>query len=630
MNETPNLDPLLGKVLDDRYSVDELIARGGMATVYRGTDLRLGRTVALKVLGGVLVNDPDFVDRFTQEARATAALTHPNVVAVHDQGISEGFPFLVMEFVQGRTIREVMAQSGPLTSAHALEIISSVLAGLSAAHDAGFVHRDIKPENVLITNDGHIKVTDFGLARVISDTPVSDSTGAVLLGTMAYLSPEQVQQLAVDQRSDIYSCGILLYEMVTGLVPFTGASPLDVAYQHVNSNVTAPSAIQPDVPPAVDHLVLAATRKSPNDRMQSAREFRDGVIRAMSAVPRAEALTTAIPLHSTQVLATPARGAHRATGAVPIQKPNPGIGPSGIHRAATPKSKKKRFVPLLLILALLVGGAGWYQFSGSYEPVPQVIGLSTEEATQILSAIELGAEIVEEFSEDVPKGNVISTDPISGEDVRRGNSVILIVSKGKERYVIPSDLAGKDPAAATAELEALTLVVEGTKEVYDEVIPVGKVVGTDPAGGTSVKRETQVTIQVSKGPAPVEVPAIIGELLDDAKIALAELGLEAQVSEEKFDDSVAGTILLTDPIPGTIVPKGTVVKVVVSKGPVLIEVPNVVGMDLDKATAALEAAGFEVKVKNKLSVAILDRVYSQNPAAGTLAPKGSVITVEIV
>ena len=630
MNETPNLDPLLGKVLDDRYSVDELIARGGMATVYRGTDLRLGRTVALKVLGGVLVNDPDFVDRFTQEARATAALTHPNVVAVHDQGISEGYPFLVMEYVQGRTIREVMAQSGPLTSAHALEIISSVLAGLSAAHDAGFVHRDIKPENVLITNDGHIKVTDFGLARVISDTPVSDSTGAVLLGTMAYLSPEQVQQLAVDQRSDIYSCGILLYEMVTGVVPFTGASPLDVAYQHVNSSVKAPSAIQPDVPPAVDHLVLAATRKSPNDRMQSAREFRDGVIRAMSAVPRAEALTTALPLHSTQVLATPARGAHRATGAVPIQKPNPGIGPSGIHRAESNKSPRKRFAPILLILALVLGGAGVYQFTGSYEPVPPVTGLSTEEATQILSALELGAEIVEEFSEDVPKGTVISTDPISGENVRKGNSVILVVSKGKERYVIPSDLAGKDPADATAELEALTLVVDGTKEVYDEVIPVGKVVGTDPEGGTSVKRETPVTIQISKGPAPVEIPKIIGTLLEETTKTLAELGLEVQVSEEKFDDSVAGTILLSDPIPGTTVPKGTVVKVVISKGPVLVEVPNVVGMDLDKATAALEAAGFEVKVKNKLSVAILDRVYSQNPASGTMAPKGSVITVEIV
>ena len=630
MNETPNLDPLLGKVLDDRYSVDELIARGGMATVYRGTDLRLGRTVALKVLGGVLVNDPDFVDRFTQEARATAALTHPNVVAVHDQGISDGYPFLVMEFVQGRTIREVMAQSGPLTSAHALEIISSVLAGLSAAHDAGFVHRDIKPENVLITNDGHIKVTDFGLARVISDTPVSDSTGAVLLGTMAYLSPEQVQQLAVDQRSDIYSCGILLYEMVTGLVPFTGSSPLDVAYQHVNSNVTAPSAIQPDVPPAVDHLVLAATRKSPAERMQSAREFRDGVIRAMSAVPRAEALTTALPLNNTQVLATPIRGTHRATGAIPLQKPNPGTGPSGIHRAVAPKSPKKRFAPLLLILALLLGGVGWYQFTGSYEPMPPVTGLSTEEATQILSALELGVEIVEEFSEDVPKGTVINTDPIAGEKARKGNSVILVVSKGKERYLIPSDLAGKDPAEATAQLEALTLVVEGTKEVYDEVIPIGKVVSTDPAGGTSVKRETPVTLQVSKGPAPVEVPALIGTLLEDANKALAEIGLETQISEEKFDDSPAGTILLTDPIPGTMVPKGTIIMVVVSKGPVLVEVPNVVGMDVKKATTELEAAGFKVKKVNKLSVAILNKVYSQNPAAGSMAPKGSVITLEIV
>jgi serine/threonine-protein kinase len=630
VNETPNLDPLLGKVLDERYSVDELIARGGMATVYRGTDLRLGRTVALKVLGGVLVNDPDFVDRFTQEARATAALTHPNVVAVHDQGISEGFPFLVMEFVQGRTIREVMAQSGPLTSAHALEIISSVLAGLSAAHDAGFVHRDIKPENVLITNDGHIKVTDFGLARVISDTPVSDSTGAVLLGTMAYLSPEQVQQTIVDQRSDIYSCGILLYEMVTGMVPFTGTSPLDVAYQHVNSNVTAPSAIQPDVPPAVDHLVLAATRKSPNDRMQSAREFRDGVIRAMSAVPRAEALTTALPLHSTQVISSPARGAHRATGAVPLQKPNPGTGASGIHRANVSKTPRKRFAPLLLILALLIGGAGFYQFTGSYEPVPPVTGLSTDEATQILAALDLGVQIVEEFSEDVPKGSVIRTDPVAGEKARKGNSITLVVSKGKERYTIPSDLAGKDPAVVTAELEALTLVVESTKEVFDEVIPVGKVVGTDPAGGTSVKRETPITIQVSKGPAPVEVPAIIGELLEDATKNLAKIGLEVQVSEEKFDDSVAGTILLSDPIPGTTVPKGTVIKVVVSKGPVLIEVPNVVGLDLDKAIVELETAGFEVKTKNKLSVAILDRVYSQNPASGTMAPKGSVITLEIV
>lgn len=630
MTDSQNLDPLLGKVLEGRYSVDELIARGGMATVYRGTDLRLGRTVALKVLGGILVNDPDFVDRFTQEARATAALTHPNVVAVHDQGISEGFPFLVMEFVQGRTIREIMAQSGPFTSAHALEIISSVLAGLSSAHDAGFVHRDIKPENVLITHDGHIKVTDFGLARVINDTPVSDSTGAVLLGTMAYLSPEQVQQLAVDQRSDVYSCGILLYEMLTGLVPFTGSSPLEVAYQHVNSSVSAPSSIQPDVPPAVDHLVLAATRKSPTERIQSAREFRDVVVRAISAVPRAEALTTALPLQNTQVIPTPVRGAHRATGAVPLQKPNPGVGPSGVHRESSTKPKGRKWAPLLLILALLVGGGTWYQFTGSYEVVPPVSSLTVDEATVILAPLELGVEVVEEFSEDIPAGVVIRTDPASGENARKGSPVTLIVSKGQERYLIPSDLTGQDPKDATSALEALTLVISATNEVFDEVIPVGKVVSTDPIGGTSVKRETPVTILVSKGPAPVEVPPIIGTLITDATTTLGAIGLTTETTREDFDDSVAGTILSTDPIPGTTVPKGTIIKVVLSKGPVLVDVPNVVGMDVATATTTLQSAGFQVKVVNKLTVAILNKVYSQNPAGGSKAPKGSVITLEIV
>jgi len=562
VSDSPNLDPLLGKVLEDRYRVDELIARGGMATVYRGTDLRLGRNVALKVLGGVLVNDPDFVERFTQEARATAALTHPNVVAVHDQGISAGYPFLVMEFVQGRTIREVMAESGPFTSAHALEIISSVLAGLGSAHDAGFVHRDIKPENVLITNDGHIKVTDFGLARVISDTPVSDSTGAVLLGTMAYLSPEQVQQLAVDQRSDVYSCGILLYEMVTGLVPFTGTSPLEVAYQHVNSDVSAPSSVQPDVPPAVDHLVLAATRKSPLDRIQSAREFRDAVIRAISAVPRAESLTTALSIQTTQVIPTPppaVRQELRRPGLVQEPFPNPNV--SGVQ------STKVKLTPLLLILALVVGGGAWYKYSGSYEVVPPVAALTVDEATVILAPLELGVEVVEEFSEDIPAGDVIRTDPASGDKARKGSPVTLIVSKGQERYLIPSDFSGKDPVDVTSALVDLTLIISSTQEVFDELVPVGKVVSTNPIGGTSVKRETPVTILVSKGPD-------------------------------------------------------------------LVDVPNVVGMSTETATSTLQTAGFQVKAVNKLPVAIFNKVfnkvYSQKPGAGSKSPKGSVITIEIV
>ena len=629
VSQPPNSDPIIGKVLDGRYQVDELIAQGGMATVYLGTDLRLGRTVALKILGGALASDPNFVERFTQEARAAASLTHPNVVAVHDQGINGGFPFLVMEYVQGRTIRQIMAQSGPFTSAHALEIVGAILAGLSAAHDAGFVHRDVKPENVLITNDGHIKVTDFGLARVISDQPVSDSTGAVLLGTMAYLSPEQVQQLAVDQRSDVYSCGILLYEMVTGVVPFTGSSPLDVAYQHVNSFVSAPSAIQPDVPPAVDHLVLAATRKVPEDRIQSAREFRDGVIRAISAVPKAEALTTAIPLNQTQIL-TPVRGAHRATGAIPIAKPNAGVGPSGMHRVASAKSRSKLLVPLLLLVALVLGGATWYQFSGSYAVVPPLSGLSVAEAETILTPLELTGEVVEEFSEDIPAGVIIATSPIAGENARKGSPIVLRVSKGQERYLIPADLAGRDPAEVTEVLAALTLTIAATNEVFDELIPIGKVVTTDPAAGVSVMRASPITILVSKGPAPVEVPPLLGTLVTDATTALANLGLTIEITLESFADSVAGTILTSDPLPGTTVPKATVIKVTVSKGPVLINVPNVVGMDVATATTTLQTAGFQVKAVNKLTVAILNKVYSQNPAGGSLAPKGSVITLEIV
>jgi len=631
VSDSPNLDPLLGKVLEERYRVDELIARGGMATVYRGIDLRLGRTVALKVLGGVLANDPDFVERFTQEARATAALTHPNVVAVHDQGISAGFPFLVMEFVQGRTIREVMAQSGPFTSAHALEIISSVLAGLGSAHDAGFVHRDVKPENVLITNDGHIKVTDFGLARVISDTPVSDSTGAVLLGTMAYLSPEQVQQLAVDQRSDVYSCGILLYEMVTGLVPFTGSSPLEVAYQHVNSNVSAPSSVQPDVPPAVDHLVLAATRKSPVERIQSAREFRDAVIRAISAVPRAEALTTALSIQATQVIPKPPSGVRQEMHLPgPAQERIPENSTSGVKSTKVRKGLRGKLALLLLIVGLLLGGGAWYQYSGSYEVVPPVTALTVDEATVILAPLELGVEVIEEFSEDIPAGVVIRTDPAIGAKARKGSPVTLIASKGQERYLIPPDVLGKEPAEVTAALVDLTLIIARTQEVFDELVPAGKVVSTNPIGGTSVKRETPVTILVSKGPAPVDVPPIVGTLLTDATTTLTDLGLTAKTVQENFDDSLAGTILSTDPLPGTPVPKGTVINIILSKGPVLVDVPNVVGMNVETATSTLQAAGFEVKAVNKLSVAILNKVYSQKPAAGTKAPKGSLVTIEIV
>ena len=621
-NQTPDVH--LGTVIDDRYRIDELIARGGMATVYRALDLRLGRVVAVKILAPAFTADPDFVSRFTQEARATAALTHPNVVAVHDQGVSNGFPYLVMEFVPGRTIRQVLMTMGPFTSAHALEIMRAVLAGLGAAHDAGFVHRDIKPENVLITDTGVIKVTDFGLARVIDDIPVSDSTGAVLLGTMAYLSPEQVQQKTIDQRSDVYSAGILLFEMLTGHVPYVGESPLDVAYKHVNNDVPAPSTEQHDIPPAVDHLVLAATRRSPNDRFQNAHVFLDAVNRASQAVPAAEALTTVLPTRQTLVMAHPGIStppAHTSLNSTPQSSKKP----------VSPKVKRRRIIAGVLTLTLIIGSVSWFFFAGSKVPVPVVAGKSLSDATNALQAVGLRATVAQTFSETVPNGSVVDSNPVAGQSAKEGSTVTLNVSKGQERYLIPMDLKNKDINDATSQLQDLTLVVVNpAKQIYDDKVPVGKVVGTKPTGGTKVKRGASVILLVSQGPKPILVPPIAGENITSATAQLTKLGLVVDVTDQVFDTSAVGTVISANPVPGTTVKKGDTISVTVSKGPPPIQVPNVVGLDITVAKTILIKAGFKVSVQNQLSTVVLNKVYSQNPGADSMATPGSTITLKIV
>lgn len=629
---TSAADPFIGQVLEGRYQVNDLIARGGMANVYQATDLRLNRIVALKILAGTLANDPNFVDRFIQEARATAALMHPNVVAVHDQGLALGFPFLVMEYVPGKTIREVLREHGPFTSAHALEIMKSVLAGLAAAHDAGFVHRDIKPENVLITNDGLIKVTDFGLARVISSQAVSSTTGAVLLGTMAYLSPEQVSQQPIDQRSDVYSAGILLYEMVTGRVPFSGNTPLDVAFKHVNENVPAPSILQPDVPPAVDHLVLAATARNVNDRLPTARAFHDGVIRALAAVPQAEALTTALPLKNTAILPKFAPQSQNSPDEQNKFRSETKKDSQKINSAGYFAQQRKTFVRIFLGLASIILGAGaWYLFSGTYQLVPTVAGQTLEQATVAFSDLGLTFEPIEEFSEEIPSGVIIRTEPDSGARARVGNPVSVFISKGPERFEIPQDIAGKSIADVERIIKELNLVVAGTEEIYSADIEIGKVAATNPAPGASLKRDTPVIIQVSKGPEPIDMPNIVGALLTDVAPLMLSLDLTIEVVEELYDEvAPIGTILETDPVAGTKVPKGSTIKVKTSQGPPLVPVPNVVGKSVSEATKILQDAGFVVVKVNKLPAAPLQIVYSQNPPANSKVAKGSTITIEIV
>lgn len=629
---SPATDPFIGQVLEGRYQVTDLIARGGMANVYRATDLRLSRIVALKILAGTLAHDQNFVERFIHEARATAALMHPNVVAVHDQGLALGFPFLVMEYVPGKTIREVLRAHGPFTSAHALEIMKSVLAGLAAAHDAGFVHRDIKPENVLITNDGLVKVTDFGLARVISGQPATTSTGAVLLGTMAYLSPEQVSQQPIDQRSDVYSAGILLYEMVTGRVPFTGTTPLDVAFKHVNEDVPAPSILQPDVPPAVDHLVLAATARNVNDRLATARAFHDGVIRALSAVPAAEALTTALPIKDTAVLPTVTPPINQAQNQVnpPLQnklKPNNKSTSENLFN-----KKRKSLIRLLLgVVSVVLGAGAWYLFSGTYQAVPNVIGQTVDQASVAFTDLGLTFEPVEEFSEEIPAGQIMRTEPETSARARVGNPVKVFVSKGPERFVIPQEIIGTSTTQAQKIIEELNLIAAGTEEIYSEDVEVGKVASTNPAPGATLKRDTPVIIQVSKGPEPIDMPNLVGAYLTDVAPLLLSLDLTIEVVEQLYDEvAPAGTILSTDPVAGSKVTKGSVIKALVSQGPPLVSVPNVVGKSVAEATRILQDAGFVVTKVNKLPAAPLQIVYSQNPPANSKVAKGSTITIEIV
>lgn len=621
-DSTPDLH--LGSVIDDRYRIDELIARGGMATVYRALDLRLGRTVAIKILAPAFTADPGFVDRFTLEARSAAALTHPNVVAVHDQGVSNGFPYLIMEYVPGRTIRHLLTTNGSMTSAHALEIMKAVLAGLSAAHEAGFVHRDIKPENVLITDTGLIKVTDFGLARVIDDTPVSDSTGAVLLGTMAYLSPEQVQQRTIDQRSDVYSAGILLFEMLTGRVPFVGGSPLEVAYMHVNNDVPAPSTIAHDVPPAVDHLVLAATRRNPNDRFANAHVFLDAVNRAASAVPAAEALTTVLPTNQTLVMAHPGLSGPSAAASAGSPTSSP------VRQGPTKRVKRNRIIAASLLASVIVAGLSWFFLTGTKVVIPNVAGQTASTASINLKTVGFNVETVQVFSETVANGTVVSTDPKAGTSIKKGSTVGLKVSKGQERYIIPSDLKGTDPNDATKALQALTLSVSKTVEVYHSKVPIGKVVSTIPKGGSKVKRNTPVILNVSKGPAPVIIPPIAGQNIKVVTKQLQKLGLVVDIKDQIFDSSDIGTVLSSDPTPGSSLKKGETVHLTISKGPPPVQVPDVVGLDVDSAKEILANAGFEVNVQNQLSVVVLNKVYSQDPAAGSMATPGSTITLKIV
>jgi serine/threonine-protein kinase len=617
---------LVGQTLDQRYEVTSLLARGGMATVYLATDLRLDRIVALKVMHPHLANDPGFVARFQREARSAARLSHPHVVGVYDQGSSGSHVYLAMEYLPGRTLRDVLDEYGPLNTEQALVLLDPVLEALAAAHAAGFVHRDIKPENVLISDDGRVKVADFGLARAVSTTDSTHTTG-MIIGTVSYLSPEQVEHGDADERSDIYSTGILFFEMITGSVPHSGESPLSVAYKHVNSDVPPPSSVIKGIPSEADAVVLSATKRDPALRYQTAQDFLADIRRIRKTLPAPKPF---VDVKNTLVVDRKDFEALAGTEKTTDQTFRPKDFPTRKKRRRGPW-----FVLALMVGVLLAGLGGWWLAAGPGQNIttPDLVGKTLEEAQGVLLATTETEKITiaagdPVFSETIPQGVIVATDPQPGSGINPTGIITASISQGPERYLVP-DVAGMSPEAATDAITAANLTLGGRTEAFDDNIAVGQVAKTTPKIGSELKSGERVDLVISKGPEPIEIPAVVGKQIKVVEPNLNSLGLQVDRTNVFSETVKKNTVMSIKPKAGNIVSSGSTVEVVVSKGPPPVTVPNLVDMPRRKAIAALERIGLRAQVEVG-AVAPLNRVISQSPAPGTEIPKGSAVTIRII
>ena len=640
---------LVGKVVGSRYEVRALLARGGMATVYEAVDLRLDRLVALKVMHPHLAADPGFVARFEREAKSAARLSHPHVVAVYDQGEADGLVYLAMELIPGRTLRDVIRDYGPLTTEQALVFLEPVVEALAAAHAAGLVHRDIKPENVLISHDGRVKVADFGLARAVA-TSETNATAGVLIGTVAYLAPEQVESGEADERTDFYAAGICLFEMVTGQVPHGGDSPLSVAYQHVNSDVPAPSSVSSGVPPEADAIVRTATRRDPGQRYRNSQDFLADVRRARASLPAPTPFMDAPAMNDTLVVglnnpveAGGGRGYEPRSGSDVMTEADDGYrdyGDSddfddddfGEYEDQRPRRGLRLFVALAVIVTIAGAGvAGWWLAvgPGTYSPTPDVVGQTFDEATATLAAEGLAIEATaEQYSETIPAGSVLTTDPGPGEGIAASGTVGVVVSLGAERYAVP-DVRGSTPKEATEAIVSAGLASGGRVEAFDDQVPTGQVASTDPPMGDPVPVDTPVDLIVSKGPEPVELADITGKKQAVAIKRLEEAGVQVSAVKE-FSESVAqGRVVSMSPKAATVVDSGSTVKIVVSKGPPPVEVPDLIDRRQDNAVAELERLGLVAEIDDG-AVTRLNRVFDQSPSPGELVPRGTTVILRII
>ncbi|MCA2226896.1 Stk1 family PASTA domain-containing Ser/Thr kinase [Nonomuraea aurantiaca] len=640
--DTTTADPLVGRLLDGRYRIESRIARGGMATVYLALDVRLDRTVALKVMHRSLAEDPAFVRRFIGEAKSVASLSHPNVVHVFDQGTDGDVVYLSMEYVPGRTLRDTLRDRGRLPAREALEIMIPVLAALGAAHQAGMVHRDVKPENVLLTDDGRVKVVDFGLARAIEAT--NQTRTGVMIGTIGYMSPEQVMTGGADVRSDVYAAGIMLFELVTGEQPYDGETPMSVAYRHVHDTVPPPSSVVPEVPPLIDTLVTHATARAPDDRPADATAMLVAAVDAHRMLPR----TTTPPTHSG---ASGARSMpYSMPGARPAPAPHAMTQVAANHTLIQPReempARRAGFKPnwflvaLAVVMVVAVALTGWYFSQTTYVPVPELVGQDLKVAQRTAAAQGFQVKTAPgEHDEKVAEGLVLRTDPGRNVEVERGAALTLVPSLGPKRVLVPNVEGMSEPEARTAIGKA-GLDVNRVARQANQEIERGKVIRTSPDVGEKVKENSKVNLYVSAG---LVMPDVGGMPKDEAANYLGTQGFQVQVNEVD-DKAEPCTVIAQAPKAKAEVDKGAQAMITVSRCQTdfwdwfrgdnqdnearddqeFQLVPSVVGKNTGDARNELQGLGFRVQIRKLSGDGV---VRFQRPAGNSERPPGAVVVL---
>lgn len=632
---------ITGELIDNRYLLQRILASGGMATIYAGLDTRLDRPVAVKIMHPHLANDEAFVSRFIKEAKATAALSHPNIVSIQDQGWNEGgvpAVFIVMELVEGSTLRDFLNEQGKLSIEQLFQFLNPVVSALSAAHRIGIIHRDIKPENILIAKDGRVKVADFGLAAgsIIGQTMTAESS--VVLGSVSYLSPEQVQRGIADARSDIYALGIVMFEMLAGKKPYDGETPIQIAYKHVNERIPNLQTINEAIPDTIAEIVFAATSPNPDQRPKDAEDLLNKLRSIQAQIdPKRRQLSLELDIPPAPIsVAKPKkiRGKVKVASAFEglKEKTSQIIAPKQIapkedsvatkRRKTSKRVKRNRAIALVLLLGIIFG---IYSILGAGRiTVPSLAGMTQKEATATLADLGLKSEVGDEvFSEDIPVGKVISSTPGGGGKVGKAGIVKLNISKGKERIVIPS-LVGLTPDIAIQKLAELGLKAGDTTEIFSALAEKGFVAATDPKISSEVKRNSIVNIFVSKGIEQVSLISYVGKSGEEALSELTDAGFDVTPAYKFSDSILPGLVISQDPDNAAQINKGSKVILNISKGPEFVYVPNVISKSANQATLDLENKGLKVVVKGKGA-----KVVSISPKQGSKVKAGSTVTISL-